>query len=49
MAYINKTVPKPCDKEVDLYELNEERLFKNGKLFPVKGILTNCHESKCER
>ena len=49
MTYINKTVPKPCDKEVNLYELNEERLYKGGKLFPVKGTLTNCHESRCER
>ena len=49
MTYINKTVPKPCDKEVNLYELNEERLYKAGKPFPVKGTLTNCHESRCER
>ena len=53
MTYINKTVPRPCDKEVTLYELNDEKLYKpsktNGKPVPVKGQLSNCHESDCER
>ena len=53
MTYINKTTPKPCDKEVILYELNDEKLYKPnkkvGKPVPVKGKLSNCHESNCER
>jgi hypothetical protein len=53
MTYINKTTPKPCDKEVILYELNDERLYhpnkQTGKPTPVKGNLKNCHESTCER
>ena len=46
MTYINKTQPKPCDKEAYLYELNEESLKKQR---PLQGILRNCHESNCER
>jgi len=49
MTYINKTSPKPCDKQVTLYELNEARFNKDGKAEPVKGKLTNCHSSDCER
>jgi len=49
MTYINKTKPRPCDKEVTLYELNEARLYKNNRPWPVKGKLQNCHESECER
>ncbi|XP_023323136.1 voltage-dependent calcium channel subunit alpha-2/delta-3 isoform X8 [Eurytemora carolleeae] len=47
MTYINKTQPKPCDKEVYLYELQETVLEKMGR--PLQGILRNCHDSKCER
>jgi voltage-dependent calcium channel alpha-2/delta-3 len=47
MTYINKTQPKPCDKEVELYELNEEALKKEGR--PLQGILRNCHTSNCVR
>lgn len=47
MTYINKTRPKPCDKEAFLYELNETALITLGA--PLKGILRNCHESQCER
>ena len=46
MTYINKTTPKPCDKEVTLYELNTGIFYKNkntkGQLEPVKGILEEC-------
>jgi len=49
MTYINKTSPRPCDKQVQLYELNESRFNKNGKAVPVKGKLSNCHSSECER
>merc|ERR1711963_1102661 len=46
MTYINKTQPKPCDKEAFLYELNESALKQQR---PLQGILRNCHESNCER
>ena len=46
MTYINKTQPKPCDKEAYLYELNESALKAQR---PLQGILRNCHESNCER
>jgi len=46
MTYINKTQPKPCDKEAYLYELNESALKLQR---PLQGILRNCHESNCER
>jgi len=46
MTYINKTQPKPCDKESYLYELNESALKLQR---PLQGILRNCHESNCER
>jgi hypothetical protein len=49
MTYINKTTPRPCDKQVTLYELNDEKLYRNGKPVPVKGKLSNCHSSECER
>ncbi len=53
MTYIEKTKPRPCDQEVTLYELNDERLYKpskrRGSPVPVKGKLSNCHESECER
>merc|ERR550519_2015091 len=46
MTYINKTQPKPCDKEAFLYELNETALQLQR---PLQGILRNCRESNCER
>merc|ERR1712241_466 len=46
MTYINKTQPKPCDKEAYLYELNESALKLQR---PLQGILRNCHESNCEK
>ncbi|XP_049864524.1 voltage-dependent calcium channel subunit alpha-2/delta-3 isoform X3 [Schistocerca gregaria] len=41
----NKTQPRPCDKRVDLYILQPDRLNIN----PLKGKLTNCHSTGCER
>ena len=41
MTYINKTSPRPCDKQVTLYELNEASFTRGGKTVPVKGKLTN--------
>jgi len=49
MTYINKTKPEPCDQERTLYELNEPKLHKGNRPVPVKGKLSNCHESECER
>ena len=49
MTYINKTTPRPCDKQVTLYELNEARFNRDGKPVPIKGKLTNCHSSDCDR
>ena len=54
MTYINKTTPKPCDKEVTLYELNNAKFYKqrgrNGKPMPVKGKLSHCSNTNgCER
>ena len=49
MTYINKTKPEPCDQERTLYELNENKLYKGNRPAPVKGKLSNCHESECER
>lgn len=46
MTYIKKTQPKPCDKEVYLYELNNTALEMQR---PLQGILSNCHTSECER
>ena len=42
----NRMRGTPCDKELNLYELNEGALtYDNGK--PLKGILRNC--GSCER
>ena len=41
--------PRPCDKQVTLYELNEDRFDRDGDTEPIKGKLTNCHSSECER
>merc|ERR1739844_649144 len=49
MTYINKTSPRPCDKQVTLCELNEASFTRGGKTVPVKGKLTNCHSTECER
>lgn len=40
---------RPCDRKVDLYILQPEKLNTNGQSNPLKGKLTNCHNSGCER
>ncbi|KAB7498221.1 Voltage-dependent calcium channel subunit alpha-2/delta-3 [Armadillidium nasatum] len=49
LAFINKTEPRPCDKEVNLYKLNNSKLkeTKSDKFKPVKGKLSNCHSNGC--
>ena len=47
MTYINKTTPKPCDKQVTLYELNgrafnKKRDHQKGRSDPITGILEDC-------
>lgn len=39
----------PCDKRVDLYILQPDRLNTSGLSNPLKGKLTNCHVTGCER
>ncbi|XP_044741537.1 voltage-dependent calcium channel subunit alpha-2/delta-3 [Chrysoperla carnea] len=39
----------PCDKRVDLYILQPDRLNTSGLSNPLKGKLTNCHITGCER
>ncbi|XP_063239126.1 voltage-dependent calcium channel subunit alpha-2/delta-3 isoform X2 [Bacillus rossius redtenbacheri] len=45
----NRSRPRPCDRRVDLYILQPERLNTSGQSNPLKGKLTNCHMSGCER
>lgn len=40
---------RPCDKKVDLYILQPDRLNTSGQSNPLKGKLTNCHITGCER
>ncbi|XP_047483064.1 voltage-dependent calcium channel subunit alpha-2/delta-3-like isoform X9 [Penaeus chinensis] len=49
LAYINKTHPRPCDKEVELYKLQNHKLQTDGNYKPVKGKLSNCHPNGCGR
>ncbi|XP_064082139.1 voltage-dependent calcium channel subunit alpha-2/delta-3-like isoform X3 [Macrobrachium nipponense] len=49
LAYINKTKPRPCDKEVNLYILQNNKLKQDGVYKPVKGKLSNCHANGCGR
>ncbi|XP_057336996.1 voltage-dependent calcium channel subunit alpha-2/delta-3 isoform X1 [Microplitis mediator] len=44
---INKV--RPCEKKTDLYILQPERLNTSGQSNPLKGKLTNCHVTGCER
>lgn len=38
-----------CTKTVDLYVLQPSRLNNSGNFNPLKGKLTNCHITGCER
>ncbi|KAK3894038.1 hypothetical protein Pcinc_002195 [Petrolisthes cinctipes] len=49
LAYINTTHPRPCDKEVYLYKLQNHKLKQDGVYKPVKGKLSNCHTNGCGR
>nr|XP_022915064.1 voltage-dependent calcium channel subunit alpha-2/delta-3 isoform X1 [Onthophagus taurus] len=40
---------RPCDRKVDLYVLQPDRLNTSGQSNPLKGKLTNCHVTGCER
>lgn len=40
---------RPCDLKTDLYILQPDRLNSTGQSNPLKGKLTNCHSSGCER
>lgn len=45
----NQSGVRPCDKRTDLYILQPERLNTSGQSNPLKGKLTNCHVTGCER
>lgn len=45
----NQSGLRPCDRKVDLYILQPERLNTSGQSNPLKGKLTNCHVTGCER
>jgi len=40
----NRSRPRPCDKEYDLYEMVEAISEE-----PIKGLNTDCHQSGCSR
>lgn len=40
---------RQCDRKVDLYVLQPDRLNTSGQSNPLKGKLTNCHVTGCER
>ncbi|XP_055382086.1 voltage-dependent calcium channel subunit alpha-2/delta-3 isoform X2 [Condylostylus longicornis] len=40
---------RKCDMKTDLYVLQPDRLNQSGQNNPLKGKLTNCHSSGCER
>ncbi|KAF6216261.1 hypothetical protein GE061_000601 [Apolygus lucorum] len=45
----NGSHARPCTKKVDLYVLQPDRLNSSGLNNPLKGKLTNCHVTGCER
>ncbi|XP_076313595.1 voltage-dependent calcium channel subunit alpha-2/delta-3-like isoform X2 [Tachypleus tridentatus] len=40
----NRTRPRPCDKEIDLYEMQPQNAEE-----PIKGRLSRCHSSGCDK
>ncbi|KAK9758435.1 VWA N-terminal [Popillia japonica] len=40
---------RPCDRKIDLYVLQPDKLNASGQNNPLKGKLTNCHVTGCER
>ncbi|GJQ67510.1 hypothetical protein Trydic_g5143 [Trypoxylus dichotomus] len=40
---------RPCDHKIDLYVLQPDKLNASGQNNPLKGKLTNCHVTGCER
>lgn len=44
-----RTRLRSCEKKTDLYILQPERLNTSGQSNPLKGKLTNCHDTGCER
>ncbi|XP_050440544.1 voltage-dependent calcium channel subunit alpha-2/delta-3 isoform X2 [Adelges cooleyi] len=47
--YTKPGVTRTCKKAVDLYVLQPNRLNMSGSFNPLKGKLTNCHATGCER
>ncbi|XP_053983489.1 voltage-dependent calcium channel subunit alpha-2/delta-3 isoform X3 [Hylaeus volcanicus] len=48
-AYYPQRKLRTCEKKTDLYILQPERLNTSGQSNPLKGKLTNCHVTGCER
>ncbi|CAK9815507.1 Voltage-dependent calcium channel subunit alpha-2/delta-3 [Anthophora plagiata] len=48
-AHYSQRQLRSCEKKTDLYILQPERLNTSGQSNPLKGKLTNCHVTGCER
>ncbi|XP_032667420.1 voltage-dependent calcium channel subunit alpha-2/delta-3 isoform X2 [Odontomachus brunneus] len=48
-AHYSSQKLRTCEKKTDLYILQPERLNTSGQSNPLKGKLTNCHVTGCER
>ncbi|XP_078047218.1 voltage-dependent calcium channel subunit stolid isoform X3 [Augochlora pura] len=48
-AYYPQRKLRACEKKTDLYILQPDRLNNSGQSDPLKGKLTNCHVTGCER
>ena len=46
---IDNSEIRRCDRKVDLYVLQPDKLNTSGQNSPLKGKLTNCHITGCER
>ncbi|XP_076242434.1 voltage-dependent calcium channel subunit stolid isoform X2 [Calliopsis andreniformis] len=46
---LQRKLLRTCEKKTDLYILQPERLNTSGQSNPLKGKLTNCHVTGCER